>query len=236
LGKDKIKRFRELESIDFVVQPEFEEVFNRNHPLKGQWKKQFFRNGNPLVLELGCGRGEYTVGLAVRDPEKNYLGVDIKGARIWKGAVEARDRGLTNVGFLRSRIDFISSFFDAGEVDDIWITFPDPQEKLRRRKKRLTGDLFLNRYRMFLADGGLVRVKTDNAGLFAYTSELARYNGMEVLRSTSNLYASGWEDETTAIRTTYENRFLAEGKAIHYIEFRLSASQTVKPLPYDVEQ
>lgn len=221
--------------MDFVVQPAFEEVYGKDHPLKGRWKEQFFGNDHPLVLELGCGKGEYTVGLAAGDTGRNFLGVDIKGARIWKGAVEAKGLGLKNVGFLRTRIDFIASFFDREEVDDIWITFPDPQEKKRRRKKRLTGDLFLNRYRQFLSDTGRVRLKTDNAGLYAYTLKLARYNNLEIYRSTEDLYAAGWKDETVTIQTTYEKRFLEEGKPIHYIEFSLSPLEQVRPLPCDVE-
>ena len=234
VGKDKRKRFTELESIEFVIQPPFQDIFDRDHALKGNWKKEFFGNTRPLVLELGCGKGEYTVGLARNDPERNFIGVDIKGARIWKGAVQARDEGLRNVAFLRTRIDFINSFFGPGEVDDIWITFPDPQEKNRRRKKRLTGDLFLNRYRQFLTDGGPVRLKTDNPNLYTYTLDLVNFNRLPVDRFTDNLYATGWDDETVRIQTTYEKRFREAGKNILYLQFRIPAGKSIQPLPHDI--
>jgi tRNA (guanine-N7-)-methyltransferase len=236
VGKDKLKRFRELESIDFVIQPSFQEVFDRDHPLKGNWKRDFFGNDRPLVLELGCGKGEYTVGLARQDPDRNFIGVDIKGSRIWKGAVQAREEGLKNVAFLRTRIDFINSFFGPGEVDDIWITFPDPQEKKRRRKKRLTGDLFLNRYRQFLVDGGPVRLKTDNPDLYACTLELVRFNRLPLERRSDNLHAAGWNDETVNIQTTYEKRFMEEGKTIYYLQFGLPSDRAIQPLPDDIEE
>jgi tRNA (guanine-N7-)-methyltransferase len=233
VGKDKLKRFRELESIERVIQPTFEEIYQKDYRLKGRWKQEVFGNDQPLVIELGCGKGEYTVGMARRYPEKNFLGVDIKGARIWKGAVQARDEDLDNVAFLRTRIEFINSFFAAGEADELWITFPDPQEKKRRRKKRLTGAPFLNSYRQFLVDGGRVNLKTDNRNLFLFTRDLVEHNGLSIERQSEDLYNSGWEDETVSIRTYYEQRFLEEGLPIHFIQFRLPSGITVEDLPDD---
>lgn len=234
MGKDKLKRFNELESLHRVIQPDFEEVYQRDYRFKGQWNHKVFGNDRPLVLELGCGKGEYTVGLARRYPEKNFMGIDIKGARIWKGAKTANEEGLYNVAFLRTRIDFIQSFFGKDEVDELWITFPDPQEKKRRRKKRLTGDIFLNYYRQFLKDGGFVNLKTDNTGLYTYTLELAKYNKLEIDWHTDDLDQAGRDDETMSIQTYYESRFRAEGIAIKYIRFRLPSGNEIKKLPNEV--
>lgn len=235
MGKNKLSRFRELETLERVFQPSFEEVFRKDYYLKGKWKEHIFGNDNQLVLELGCGKGEYTVGLSRMNPDKNYLGIDIKGARIWKGARQAHDGKMENVAFLRTRIDFITSFFSKGEVDEIWITFPDPQEKKRRRKKRLTGAIFLNHYRQLLRDGGWIHLKTDNNQLYRYTLELAKYNGLETGRYSDNLYQTGWEDEALKIQTYYEARFRAEGSAINYIRFRLPAGKNIKELPVSKE-
>jgi tRNA (guanine-N7-)-methyltransferase len=234
LGKNKLSRFRELETLDRVFQPSFEEVYQKDYHLKGKWKKEVFGNENPLVLELGCGKGEYTVGLARLNPQKNYMGLDIKGARIWKGARTAHHEELQNVAFLRTRIDFITSFFAAEEVDELWITFPDPQEKKRRWKKRLTGDIFLNRYRQLLRDQGLVHLKTDNRSLYLHTLELARYNNLVIERHTDDLYSAGWEDEALTIQTFYESRFRAEGLKIHFIQFRLPSGRKIKKMPDDI--
>ena len=218
-----------------VIQPAFEEVYKRDYHLKGQWKQEVFGNDSPLVLELGCGKGEYTVGLARLYPDKNFMGLDIKGARIWRGAVTAHEEGLENVAFLRTRIDFINSFFGRDEVDELWITFPDPQEKKRRRKKRLTGDIFLNYYRNFLTDGGLVNLKTDNLSLYTYTLELVKFNKLDIDWCTDDLYQGKRTDETVSIQTYYETRFRSEGIKIKYIRFRLPAGKEIKELPYEVE-
>jgi tRNA (guanine-N7-)-methyltransferase len=231
LGKKKLSRFRELASFDRVIQPPFEEVFRKDHSLKGKWCKEIFRNDQALVLELGCGKGEYTVGLARNYPEKNFMGLDIKGARIWTGAKAAQEEGLTNVAFLRTRIDFVNSFFAKDEVDEIWITFPDPQEKKRRQKKRLPGAHFLNRYREFLKDGGRIHLKTDKLELFKDTLELLRYNKLAVEQQSTDIYSEGWNDERVAIQTYYEKGFLAEGTKINYLCFRLPARTEIRELP-----
>jgi tRNA (guanine-N7-)-methyltransferase len=228
LGKKKLERFREMESLDRVYQPRMDEIIQRDYPLKGKWKPEVFGNQHPLVLELGCGKGEYTVGLARMHPQMNFMGIDIKGARMWSGAKSAHIEGLNNVAFLRTRIDFINSFFARNEVEEIWITFPDPQEKRRRLKKRLPGALFLNRYREFLVDGGLVHLKTDNRGLYLDTLELVRYNNLPMVRHSDHLYGESWEDASVNIQTYYEKRFLSEGKHIHYLCFRLPARQVIK--------
>lgn len=228
MGKDKLKRFRELENLHRVIQPDFEEAYRCDYKLKGRWKKELFGNDRPLVLELGCGKGEYAVGLARLYPEKNFMGIDIKGARIWRGAKTANEEGQDNVAFLRTRIDFINSFFGRDEVDEIWITFPDPQEKKRRRKKRLTGEVFLNYYREFLKDGGFVNLKTDNLELYTYTLKLAKFNGFEIDWHTDDLDQSGCKDETVNIKTYYEARFRAEGIKIKFIRFRLPSGIEVK--------
>ena len=231
MGKKKLSRFRELANLERVFQPPFEEVFGKDYPLKGLWCREVFGNTLPLVLELGCGKGEYTVGLARNHPDKNFMGLDIKGARIWTGAKAAQKEGLENVAFLRTRIDFINSFFAPSEVHEIWITFPDPQEKQRRQKKRLTGAGFLNRYRAFLADDGLIHLKTDNQALFSDTLDLLHYNGLTVVDQTSDLYGEGWNDERTSIQTFYEKRFLEEGIKINYLCFRLPAGAEIRELP-----
>ncbi|MGW8317422.1 MAG: tRNA (guanosine(46)-N7)-methyltransferase TrmB [Bacteroidales bacterium] len=235
MGKNKLSRFRELETFDKVFQPPFEEFFQKEYHLKGKWCREVFGNDHPLVLELGCGKGEYTIGLARRYPERNYMGVDIKGARIWKGARTAHLEGIPNVAFLRTRIDFMRSFFAPGEVSELWITFPDPQEKTRRRKKRLTGAAFLNMYRAFLKHDALIHLKTDNPSLYRDTFDLVRFNEMPVERNSSDLYREQWDDETVKIQTFYEKHFLEEGARIHYLSFRLPAGPEVKMPPDDHE-
>jgi tRNA (guanine-N7-)-methyltransferase len=234
LGKKKLSRFMELQTLG-VFQPSFEEVFQKDFHRKGNWSSDQFKNQGPLILELGCGKGEYTVGLARKNAGKNYLGLDIKGARIWTGARAAFDEGLENVVFLRTRIDFINSFFARDEVDEVWITFPDPQEKTRRRKKRLSGASFLNRYREFLKDGGLVHLKTDNRSLYFDTLALVRYNKLHVERMSDDIYSEGWSDEIVSIQTYYEKIFLADGKPIHYLRFQLPAHQEILEMPDDTE-
>jgi tRNA (guanine-N7-)-methyltransferase len=220
VSKGKLAKFAEMKTFSNVLQPPFEEVFNKDFQLKGKWNSDFFNDNQPITLELGCGKGEYSVGLARLYPERNFLGVDIKGSRIWKGARQAGIENIKNVGFLRTRIDFIESFFAPGEVDEIWITFPDPQ--LLKARKRLTSSRFLNRYKYFLSDAGWVNLKTDSSELYQYTSDLVRYNNLKIDFSTDDLYAAGYKNEILSIKTFYENMWLKEGKKIHYIRFNLS--------------
>ncbi len=191
---------------------------------KGKWREDFFHNDHPLVLELGCGKGEYTIGLATKHPEKNYIGVDIKGNRIWTGAKQATDEKMNNVAFLRTRIDFIDHCFAPGEVDEIWITFPDPQPQSTRRRKRLTHMLFINRYRHFLKPGGLVHLKTDSTSLYEYTLEVIAENKLELIWETNDLYKNCPPDrqELVNIKTYYEKLFTDKGEDIKYIQFRIN--------------
>jgi len=186
MGKDKLRKFKENETFTCLVQPRTDEVFGKDHPLKGHWGEKMFGNDRPIVVELGCGKGEYTIDLALRNPGCNYIGVDIKGARLWKGAKYATEQSLPNVAFLRTRIEFIESLFAPEEVSEIWITFADPQ--IGREKKRLTSPLFLSRYRNFLKKGGIVHLKTDSRYLHEYTRAIAEQNGLEILACTSDLY------------------------------------------------
>ena len=166
MGKDKLRKFRENLGFACFLQPEFDDVFRRDHPMKGNWNRDFFKNDRPIVLELGCGKGEYTIALAERDPLRNYIGIDIKGARMWRGAKTATERRMTNVGFLRTRVEFLGGLFAEGEISEIWITFPDPQLKSRRAKKRLTSPFFLELYARLLRADGRINLKTDSKHLY----------------------------------------------------------------------
>jgi len=219
VGKNKLARWAEMEQMDFVLQPRFEEIYKKDYVLKGRWGEDFFHNEHPIVLELGCGKGEYTVGLAEKFPEKNFIGIDIKGARMWRGAVTTLDKGLKNVAFLRSRIELLHSFFDRGEVSEIWITFPDPQPRKRREKKRLTHPRFLEVYRNILKPGGYVHLKTDNVDMFQYSLEVIRLNDFPLEECTTDLYGEKKDEFVFGIRTFYEKKFLEEGKKICYLRF-----------------
>lgn len=232
-AKNKLQRFAENETFPNVIQPDFNEVFRKDYRLKQKWASEFWKNSNPLVLELGCGKGEYTVSLAERFPAKNYLGIDIKGARFWRGAKSALEKGLANVAFLRTRIEFIDSFFGNNDVDEIWITFPDPQLRERRAKKRLTSPRFLNMYIQMLKPNAVVNLKTDSKELFDYTKSLLEYNKQEILVATDDLYNSPYCDEILSIKTHYELFYLTQGKPITYIQFRLHG--TIKDLPEEQE-
>jgi tRNA (guanine-N7-)-methyltransferase len=221
VGKNKLARWTELDSYDNVIQPEIGEVSGKDHKIKGRWNNEIFKNQNPLVLELGCGKGEYTVGLAARFPEKNFIGVDIKGARMWRGAKTSNEQKMSNVAFVRTRIEFINSFFKTDEVDEIWVTFPDPHPGGRNSNKRLTSPWFLNIYSRFLKNNGLVHLKTDNTELYNYTKSVAEMNRLEIAYATDDLYSEGVSDDILSIRTHYEQIFLKAGLKINYIRFRL---------------
>ena len=220
MPKQKLKRFAEVQTFSNVFYLPFEQT-KTGLPLKGKWKNDHFKNENPLVLELGCGKGDYTVGLAEKNPEKNFIGIDIKGNRIWKGAKRALDEKLSNVAFLRTRIDFIESAFDSNEVNEIWITFPDPQPN--KERKRLTSEMFLNRYKNILVPGSVVHLKTDNLALHEYTIELLEENKYNILACTTHLYndTALQADEARAIKTFYESKYLKQGKKINYVKFVL---------------
>ncbi|MBN1144142.1 MAG: tRNA (guanosine(46)-N7)-methyltransferase TrmB [Bacteroidales bacterium] len=226
MTKKKLQRFAEMETFSNVVQPEFEEVFGKDYALKGKWNQERFGNHHPVVLELGCGKGEYTVGLARRFPEKSFIGVDIKGSRMWRGARTALSEKLPNVLFLRTHIEQITSFFGPGEVEEIWITFPDPQ--LKKKRKRLTSARFLNNYKHFLVNNGLVHLKTDSTGLYEYTLELARNNNLVIRHQTNDLYHSGMCNDILDIKTFYEQQFLNQGMKINYLCFELPHEKTIE--------
>ena len=210
-----------MKGFDHVIEPSFDDVFGHDFHLKGKWHDEWFGNNNPIVLELGCGKGEYTVRLAEIYPQKNFIGIDIKGARMWKGAKESHHMKQPNATFLRTRIELLESFFDAGEIDEIWLTFPDPQPKWKREKKRLSGSVFLNLYRNFLKDKGIVHLKTDSRELFDYTLSLVHVNGLETIVSVTDLYGQRPGDPLLSIRTHYEEIFLKHGVPITYLAFRL---------------
>ncbi len=210
-----------MKGFNNVLEPSFSEVFKNNHDLKGNWHREWFGNDRPIVVELGCGKGEYTVGLAEKFPEKNFIGIDIKGARLWKGARESYHRNIANAAFLRTRIEFIESFFAPGEIDEIWITFPDPQPKRKREKKRLPGPVFLNIYRRILKGNGIIHLKTDNRELFDYALSVVNANSLDIISSSTDLYSQLPGDPLLSIRTYYEEKFLEQGIPITYLAFRL---------------
>ena len=222
-SKNKLKRFNENDTFHNVFQPKREELVDAVYPLKGQWNQQFFKNNNPLVLELGCGKGEYTVGLAERYPEKNFIGIDIKGARFWRGAKTAIENKLPNVAFIRAQIELVESLFATNEVNEIWITFPDPQIKYKRTKHRMTNDSFLMRYKNILNDTGIMHLKTDSEFMHGYTLGLLHGQGHEVQYANHDVYRQeGSPEEVTTIQTFYENQYLETQKAITYIRFKIN--------------
>ncbi len=204
-----------------VLQYPREELLRLGFPHAGKWNGDVFANAAPIVLELGCGRGEYTVGLAKSEPQRNFIGLDIKGARMWTGARQVEEEQISNAAFLRCEIENIGHFFAPGEVDELWITFPDPQ--MQKVRKRLTSTRFLNLYRTILRPDGIVNLKTDSPFLYEYTRRLVGINGLEVLACTDNLYESGLVDPVTSIKTYYEQQWLSRGKQIKLISFRLPA-------------
>ncbi len=232
MGKGKLAKFAEMASYPHVFQCA-EVMDGTPFRLKGTWGASFFGNDRPIVLELGCGRGEYTVGLARLFPEKNFIGIDIKGARMWSGAKESLEAGLQNVAFLRTRIEFIDRFFAPGEVSEIWLTFPDPQ--MKKATKRMTSTFFLARYRRFLVPDGLIHLKTDSPFLFTYTNYMVQANGLPVEASTDDLYHSEWADVVRSIRTYYEQQWMDRGIAIKYIAFRLPQTGELKEPDVEIE-
>lgn len=228
MAKNKLAKFAEMDMLSNVIQPRHEEVFRTDYKLKGNWCKEFFKNDNPIVLEVGCGKGEYAVGLARKFPEKNFIGLDIKGSRMWTGAKEADAEGLKNVAFIRMHAEMLESVFAKGEVSEVWVTFPDPQ--MQKARKRLTGTRFLGIYKNLLKEDGIVHLKTDSPFLYTYTSQLVKDNEFDVYVDTDNLYESGMADEILSIRTFYEQQWLDRGKTIRYIKFSLKGkTEFVEP-------
>ncbi len=239
MGKDKLRRFQECDTFKCLIQAEFDEIFHKPYKLKGNWHRDFFGNDNPIVLELGCGRGEYTVNLAKRYPNINFIGIDIKGARLWRGAKTATEDNMNNIGFIRTRIEFIESFFGAEEVSEIWITFPDPQLKKNRVKKRLTGHLFLAEYAKFLKQGGKVNLKTDCLHLHQYTKALCEQNNLNIDFASDDIYNNPSiekDSDLLTIQTTYEAKFLKQGMAITYIKFDLAGKTSFVPAEFEPDE
>jgi len=220
MSKNKLLKFSELKNLSNTIQPKETEMLEDNFNLKGNWKKEF-KNENTIVLELGCGKGEYTIALAKTNPDKNYIGIDIKGARIWKGATIAQKENLKNVRFLRTQIEFIERCFSLCEVSEIWITFPDPQIKYRRRRKRLVSPARLNSYQNIMVKNGLIHLKTDSEFLHGYTLGLLEKENIEIIKSSHDLYNNNnIDNKVLKIKTFYESMFLKINKPITYICFK----------------
>lgn len=222
-SKNKLKRFRENEIFSNVFQPSREELVNQKYEYKGNWNKAIFKNENPIVLELGCGKGEYTVGLSKRYPNKNFIGIDIKGARFWRGAKTAIEEQIPNASFIRTQIELVEYIFEENEVDEIWITFPDPQIKYKRTKHRMINLQFLERYKKILKKEGIMHLKTDSEFMHGYTLGLLHGAKHDVLYANHNVYKlEGSPAEVTEIQTFYESQYLEHNKAITYIRFKIN--------------
>ncbi len=246
MSKGKLAKFADMETYECVFQYPYSVVSDVPFDMRGHWREQYFHNDNPIVLELGCGKGEYTVELAQLHPEINFIGVDIKGARMWTGATQAIREGLKNVAFLRTNIEIIDRFFAEDEVQEIWLTFSDPQ--MKNPRKRLTSTFFLNRYRKFLTDGGIIHLKTDSNFLFTYTTYVIERNRLPLLYSTTDLYGSVCCDsvaaqgnsateikEAASIQTYYESMWLARGLNIKYLKFQLPRTGTLEEPDIEIE-
>ena len=224
-SKNKLKRFKENDTFSNVFQPTREELVKKEYHLKGNWNTTFFKNNNPLVLELGCGKGEYSVALAQKYPDKNFIGIDIKGARFWRGAKTAIEEEIPNVAFLRTQIELIDHAFAENEVDEIWITFPDPQIKYKRTKHRMTNSEFIQRYKKILKPNGFVNLKTDSEFMHGYTLGLLQGEGHEIIYANHDVYKNeGSPEEVTSIQTFYEEQYLEQNKPITYIRFKIKGN------------
>ena len=237
MGKGKLAKFAEMARNPLVVEPRYNPHGDKadDFTLQGRWKQDFFHNDNPIVLELGCGRGEYTVGLARMYPDRNFIGVDIKGSRMWTGATDALRSGMGNVAFLRTDIEFIWQFFGQDEVSEIWLTFSDPQ--MKKATKRLTSTYFMERYRRFMTDGGIIHLKTDSNFLYTYTMEMLKANAITPETSTDNLYGQDGEDtfQARSIQTYYEGMWRDRGIDIKYLRFRLPRLGTLVEPDVEIE-
>jgi tRNA (guanine-N7-)-methyltransferase len=237
MGKGKLAKFADMASYENVFQYPFSVVEHVPFEMKGHWREQYFHNDHPIVLELGCGKGEYTVEMAKLYPDTNFVGVDIKGARMWTGATQALHEGLKNVAFLRTNIEIIERFFSENEVQEIWLTFSDPQ--MKNPRKRLTSTYFMERYRKFLVDGGIIHLKTDSNFLFTYTTYMVEHNHLPVLLSTRDLYSENSENseysEAASIQTYYESMWIARGLNIKYMKWRLPRTGTLSEPDVEIE-
>jgi tRNA (guanine-N7-)-methyltransferase len=237
MSKGKLAKFADMETYENVFQYPFSVVEHVPFEMKGHWREQYFHNDHPIVLELGCGKGEYTVELAKLYPDINFIGVDIKGARMWTGATQALHEGLKNVAFLRTNIEIIERFFSENEVQEIWLTFSDPQ--MKNPRKRLTSTYFMERYRKFLVDGGIIHLKTDSNFLFTYTTYMVEHNHLPVLLSTRDLYSENSENseysEAASIQTYYESMWIARGLNIKYMKWRLPRTGTLSEPDVEIE-
>ena len=237
MSKGKLAKFADMETYENVFQYPFSVVEHVPFEMKGHWREQYFHNDHPIVLELGCGKGEYTVELAKLYPDTNFIGVDIKGARMWTGATQALHEGLKNVAFLRTNIEIIERFFAEDEVQEIWLTFSDPQ--MKNPRKRLSSTYFMERYRKFLVDGGIIHLKTDSNFLFTYTTYMVEHNHLPVLLSTRDLYSENSENseysEAASIQTYYESMWIARGLNIKYMKWRLPRTGTLSEPDVEIE-
>ena len=223
-----------MATYEHVVQMTFSQLQAEEFKYKGKWSEAFFGNNHPVILELGCGKGEYTVKLAKHYPEINFIGVDIKGSRMWKGATQAKNEGLTNVAFLRTNIENIRMFFGEGEVAEIWLTFPDPQ--MKKARKRLTATNFISNYRQIMVPNGIIHLKSDSNFMYRYTEAMVAENQFEVIRQTDDLYHSEILDEVLSIQTFYEKQWLDRGLTIKYIAFKLSHQEPLREPDVEIEK
>ena len=233
MGKNKLRKFAEMSQMDCVYQFPWAQLQQTGCPMRGHWAELCFHNNNPIVLELGCGRGEYAVGLGTRFPERNFIGIDIKGARMWTGARQVTERNITNVAFLRTSIELLPMLFAPDEVSEIWITFPDPQ--MKKVNKRLTSTRFMKLYRQILVNGGIINLKTDSPFLYTYTREMVLHNSLPIDVDTADLYANRPDDTLLQIQTYYEQQWLSRGLTIKYLRFALPHAPVLSEPEIDIE-